>query len=185
MSLMAEMSWLAPTVGTCWESGPCQMPTSPVSFLHTTGFLCLFTVSSLLHLPPVRFHCVGGCWDRTQNCCDFGIGIGFTIVHGLMQTKNIGTRVSFETIFCTIRNKTFVSVLYRHREFWCFDWTEQTEVNQNSLINSIFLYFFQKSYGRFGLFRFVSVCFETVCFGCFASTPKQRVSMFRLNRNKK
>jgi hypothetical protein len=28
----------------------------------------------LLHLPPLRFHCVGGCWDRTQDCCDFGIG---------------------------------------------------------------------------------------------------------------
>ncbi len=20
-------------------------------------------------LPPLRFHCVGGCWDRTQDCC--------------------------------------------------------------------------------------------------------------------
>jgi hypothetical protein len=28
----------------------------------------------MLHLPPLRFHCVGGCWDRTQDCCDFGIG---------------------------------------------------------------------------------------------------------------
>jgi hypothetical protein len=27
----------------------------------------------LLHLPPLRFHCVGGCWDRTQDCCNFGI----------------------------------------------------------------------------------------------------------------
>ncbi len=26
------------------------------------------------HLPPLRFHCVGGCWDRTQDSCDFGIG---------------------------------------------------------------------------------------------------------------
>ncbi len=38
-----------------------------------------------------------------------------------------------------------------------------------------------------GLFRFVLVCFETVCFGCFASIPKQRVSKFRYgtenNRN--
>ncbi len=25
-------------------------------------------------LPPLRFRCVGGCWDRTQDCCDFGIG---------------------------------------------------------------------------------------------------------------
>ncbi len=25
--------------------------------------------STLLHLPPLRFHCVGGCCDRTQDCC--------------------------------------------------------------------------------------------------------------------
>ncbi len=30
--------------------------------------------STLLHLPPLRFHCIGGWWDRTQDCCDFGIG---------------------------------------------------------------------------------------------------------------
>jgi hypothetical protein len=29
--------------------------------------------STLPHLPPLRFHCVGECWDRTQDCCDFGI----------------------------------------------------------------------------------------------------------------
>ena len=34
------------------------------------------------------------------------------------------------------------------------------------------------------MFPFVLVCFETVCFGCFASIPKHRVLMFRLNRNK-
>ncbi len=26
--------------------------------------------STLLNLPPLRFHCVGGCWDRTQDWCD-------------------------------------------------------------------------------------------------------------------
>jgi hypothetical protein len=30
--------------------------------------------STLLHLPPLRFHYVGGCWDRTQDSCDYGIG---------------------------------------------------------------------------------------------------------------
>ncbi len=30
--------------------------------------------STLLRLPPFRFHCVGGCWDRAQDSCDFGIG---------------------------------------------------------------------------------------------------------------
>ncbi len=29
---------------------------------------------TLLHLPPLRFHFVGECLDRTQDCCDFGIG---------------------------------------------------------------------------------------------------------------
>ncbi len=26
--------------------------------------------STLLYLPSLRFHCVGGCWDRTQDCRD-------------------------------------------------------------------------------------------------------------------
>jgi hypothetical protein len=29
--------------------------------------------STLLYPPPLRFRCVGGCWDRTQDCCDFVI----------------------------------------------------------------------------------------------------------------
>ncbi len=39
-------------------------------------------------------------------------------------------------------------------------------------------------FSGFFVFFVFSVCFETVCFGCFASIPKQRVSMFRLNQNK-
>jgi hypothetical protein len=31
--------------------------------------------SALLHLPPLRSHCVGGCWNRTQDCCAFGVDI--------------------------------------------------------------------------------------------------------------
>jgi hypothetical protein len=26
--------------------------------------------STLLRLPPLRFHCLGGCWDLTQDSCD-------------------------------------------------------------------------------------------------------------------
>jgi hypothetical protein len=29
--------------------------------------------STLIRLPPLRFHCVGGCWNQTQDRCDFGI----------------------------------------------------------------------------------------------------------------
>ncbi len=34
-----------------------------------------FTVQypTLHNLPPLGLHCVGGCQDRTQDCCDFGI----------------------------------------------------------------------------------------------------------------
>ncbi len=36
--------------------------------LKSGGFLRFFYVlySTLLHLPPLRFHCVGGCWDRSN-----------------------------------------------------------------------------------------------------------------------
>jgi hypothetical protein len=30
--------------------------------------------STLLHLAPLRFHRVGGCWDRSQDSCYYGIG---------------------------------------------------------------------------------------------------------------
>jgi hypothetical protein len=50
-----------------------------VYFLFFEGdFLRIFLFhvrhSTLFHLPPFRFHCVGGCWDRTQDSCDNGIG---------------------------------------------------------------------------------------------------------------
>ncbi len=35
-------------------------------------FFLYVLYSTLLHLSPLRFHCVGGCWDRIQDCCDFG-----------------------------------------------------------------------------------------------------------------
>ncbi len=49
--------------------------------------------STLLHLPPLRFHYVGGCWDRTQDSCDFGIVCQTllpvaTRLHLMDETKN-------------------------------------------------------------------------------------------------
>jgi hypothetical protein len=37
------------------------------------SFYVLVRYSTLLHLPPLRFHCVGGCWYRAKDYCDFGI----------------------------------------------------------------------------------------------------------------
>jgi hypothetical protein len=38
-------------------------------------FFFFFSVlySALLHLPPLRFHCADGCWDRTQDRCKWCI----------------------------------------------------------------------------------------------------------------
>jgi hypothetical protein len=38
------------------------------------GFLVFFVLySALLHLPPLRFHCADGCWNRTQDRCNWCI----------------------------------------------------------------------------------------------------------------
>jgi hypothetical protein len=51
------------------------IPTITVVTVNRGFLFCFFGLNStLLHLSPLRFHCVGGCWDRTQDCCDFGIG---------------------------------------------------------------------------------------------------------------
>jgi hypothetical protein len=54
----------------------CLVNSAPYSpcLLYLTVCKNITLYSPLLHLPPLRSHCVGGCWDRTQNCCDFGIG---------------------------------------------------------------------------------------------------------------
>jgi hypothetical protein len=44
--------------------------------------------STLLHLPPFRFHCVGGCCDRTQDCCDFATVLG-TFTSALKDIKSL------------------------------------------------------------------------------------------------
>ncbi len=48
------------------------------TYLRHEDFLVFFKAlySTLLHLPPLRFHCLGGCWGRTLDFCDFGIGNG-------------------------------------------------------------------------------------------------------------
>jgi hypothetical protein len=42
------------------------------SFLFMYDIYDIF-FSTLLHLPHLRFHCVEGCWDRTQDSCDYDI----------------------------------------------------------------------------------------------------------------
>jgi hypothetical protein len=37
-------------------------------------FIFFVLYSTLLHLPPLRFHCADGLWDRTQDRCNWCIG---------------------------------------------------------------------------------------------------------------
>ncbi len=83
----------------CW-SGPCALPVERPRrrwssrrfafvilniqfnlqyakyFLGDLGGFFIFYVLylTLLHLPPLRFHCADGCWDRTQDRCNWCIG---------------------------------------------------------------------------------------------------------------
>ena len=36
-------------------------------------FIFMYVIQHSFICRPFRVHCVGGCWDRTQDCCDFGI----------------------------------------------------------------------------------------------------------------
>jgi hypothetical protein len=117
------------------------------------------------------------------------------------------TRVSFKSSFDSkqpkLEPKLVSAVSETKRLFWLFRfYTEaesfdvsiepkQTEDQPKQFDGEHILLFFTENLGFFrffsvffGFLRFFSICFKTVCFGCFASLPKQRVSMFRLNRNK-
>ncbi len=92
--------------------------------------------------------------------------------------------------FRKFRNKRLFRLFRFYTETESFDVSiepKQTEDQPKQLDRGHILLFFTENLGFsrfFSFFRFFSVCFETVCFSCFASIPKQRVSMLRLNRNK-
>ncbi len=73
--------------------------------------------STLLHLPPLRFHCVRGCWDRTQDCCDSGIDS--QMLHATTRLDLIYIRLDLIHIFF-ITSWCFYSQLKirMHMKFW-------------------------------------------------------------------
>jgi hypothetical protein len=127
----------------------------------------------------------------------------------MQRSSWVQLRVSFETSFDLKQRKlepkrvSAISETKRLFRLFCF-YTEtesfdvsigpkQTEDQLKQFDREHILQFFTENLGFscffpffsfFSVFRFFSVCFETVCSGCFASIPEQRVSMFRLNRNK-
>ncbi len=95
------------------------------SFFLLKGDLLDFYVldSTLLHLPPLRFNCVGGCWDRTQDCCDFGIGV---------RRSDHSSRSHYLEIFL---------VLMRWRERTTMFWEPAPFPSLNSTAGSLFDFF--------------------------------------------
>ncbi len=93
--------------------------------------------------------------------------------------------MSFETSFNLKQPKLEPKLVSSLSETKCLFRLNRNKqkTNRNSLIGSIFWYF-SGNLGFSVFFWFVLVCIEIVCFGCFASIPKQRVLRFRLNRNK-
>ncbi len=67
--------WKKPKVIISWH---CLFKYDFIPWKLTGGIFLIFFMyvlySTLLHLPPLRFHSVGECWDRTQDSCFFGIG---------------------------------------------------------------------------------------------------------------
>ncbi len=60
------------------------------TFVLQGDFWGFFMYSTLFHLQALRFHCVGGCWDRTQDSCDFGIGSQTTLkLLGLISSTSL------------------------------------------------------------------------------------------------
>ncbi len=66
------MEW---TVLPCmeWTCLPCMLYTFYfiLNFFFGGGFFFFKLYSALLHLPPLRFHCADGCWDRTHTVIRF------------------------------------------------------------------------------------------------------------------
>ncbi len=93
------------------------------------------------------------------------------LVSALSETK----RLFWLVYFCTETESFDVSIE-----------PTKTEYQPKQFDREHILQFFTENLVVFRFFPFFGflVCFETVCFGCFASIPKQRASMFQLNRNK-
>jgi hypothetical protein len=116
------------------------------------------------------------------------------------MSKLVSDRVSFKTSFdskqpklepklvlALSKTKRLFPLFRFYTEIEGFDVsieTKQTEDQPKQFDRENIFLFFTENLGFFRFFKVFFVLFFSVCFGCFASIPKQRVSMFRLNRNK-
>jgi hypothetical protein len=72
--------------------------------------------STLFHPPPLRFYCVEGCWDRTQDCYEFGISTDALSNHSATSHLNcqFSAQVSYKVLkleFCRMSEPECVNLL--------------------------------------------------------------------------
>jgi hypothetical protein len=68
---------IKPFLRFCLSAGTVMMPLQSIQWEIRILISILFflrTIFSTVHLPPLRFHCADGCWDRTQDRCNWCIG---------------------------------------------------------------------------------------------------------------
>ncbi len=68
-------------IGVETKEGECIFP---ISWSVQCNFI---RYSALLHLPPLRFHCADGCWDRTQDRCNLFLQV--LRAFGIPQRKHL------------------------------------------------------------------------------------------------
>ncbi len=97
------------------------------------GILIFFVLySTLLHLPPLRFHCADGCWDRTQ---DRQLQLHGALavrrsnhqIYNMVTCRRISTLLSFIIWFDSFSNEKKFSV---HRAEFCMDASGETVWNK-------------------------------------------------------
>ncbi len=91
-------------------------------FLISDGdFLFVCTLLNT-HLPPLRLHCVGGCWDRTQDCCDFGIS-SQTLTSAIREHRTCMRGGGKGRGIFIVGWQFFVFLKHRPFLYWCCDIT--------------------------------------------------------------
>jgi hypothetical protein len=66
-------------------------------------FLCI-RYSTLLHLPPFRFYCVGGCWDRTQGVATQRFySFTSTLLRNSFQQKSLSCIIIIARCMCIVQ----------------------------------------------------------------------------------
>ncbi len=118
-------------------------------YVYFLDFFFFIRYSTLLHLPPLRFHCVGGCWDRTQDCCNFGIDSQTLCSNHSARShvQNIKWKIRIyhsQNFFSSNPEEIFLQSIY-WKIIHCFTIWTGAKIANLLLSNNIFSFLFQRS----------------------------------------